>query len=224
MRRLGYAEVKTPQLMPLTLWERSGHWEKFGEAMFTMAEAEERSMALKPMSCPCHVALFNRGRRSWRELPLRYAEFGACHRNEPSGALLGLLRTRGFEQDDTHVFCRAEDVAGEVGRFAELLALVYRELGFSDYKVALSTRPVERAGSDELWDWAEATLAEAASRCGLIYGIQPGASRSAKVGNLGGRGTGPALPGGRHGGNRRCHLLMGDIRLIFSGLRQPTPK
>lgn len=174
MRRLGYAEVKTPQLMPRTLWERSGHWERFGEAMFAMAEAEERPMALKPMSCPCHVALFNRGRRSWRELPLRYAEFGACHRNEPSGALLGLLRTRGFEQDDAHVFCRAEDVAGEVERFAQLLALVYRELGFSDYKVALSTRPVERAGSDELWDWAEATLAEAASCCGLTYGIQPG--------------------------------------------------
>ncbi|WP_340115526.1 threonine--tRNA ligase [Pelagibius sp. 7325] len=172
MRRLGYAEVKTPQLMPRTLWERSGHWEKFGEAIFAMAE--ERPMALKPMSCPCHVALFNMGRRSWRELPLRYAEFGACHRNEPSGALLGLLRTRGFEQDDAHVFCRAEDVAGEVERFAQLLALVYRELGFSDYKVALSTRPVERAGSDELWDWAEAMLAEAASRCGLTYGIQTG--------------------------------------------------
>jgi threonyl-tRNA synthetase len=174
MRRLGYAEVRTPQLMPRTLWERSGHWEKFGEAIFAMAEAGERPMALKPMSCPCHVALFNQGRRSWRELPLRYAEFGACHRNEPSGALLGLLRTRGFEQDDAHVFCRAEDVAGEVSRFAALLSQVYAELGFSDYTVALSTRPARRAGSDKLWDWAEATLAKAADRCGLVYGIQPG--------------------------------------------------
>ncbi|MEQ9608307.1 MAG: aminoacyl--tRNA ligase-related protein [Kiloniellaceae bacterium] len=174
MRRLGYAEVKTPQLLPRTLWERSGHWDKFGEAMFALAGADERPMALKPMSCPCHIALFNKGRRSWRELPLRYAEFGACHRNEPSGALLGLLRTRAFEQDDAHVFCRAEDVANEVSRFAALLTQVYAELGFPSYTVALSTRPALRAGSDELWDWAEATLAEAASRCGLVYDVQPG--------------------------------------------------
>jgi threonyl-tRNA synthetase len=174
MRRLGYAEVKTPQLMPRALWERSGHWEKFGESMFSLAETEGRPMALKPMSCPCHVALFNRGRRSWRDLPLRYAEFGACHRNEPSGGLLGLLRTRNFEQDDAHVFCRPEDVAGEVSRFAALLSQVYAELGFSDYAVALSTRPAIRAGSDELWDWAEKTLAEAAVQCGLVYDVQPG--------------------------------------------------
>ncbi|WP_340116174.1 threonine--tRNA ligase [Pelagibius sp. 7325] len=174
MRRLGYFEVRTPQLMPRSLWERSGHWQKFGQSMFSMTEAEERSMALKPMSCPCHVALFNKGQRSWRDLPLRYAEFGACHRNEASGALLGLLRTRSFEQDDAHVFCRPEDVAVEVSRFANLLSEVYSELGFSDYTVALSTRPAVRAGSEELWDWAEATLAEAADQCGLVYEIQPG--------------------------------------------------
>jgi threonyl-tRNA synthetase len=173
MRRLGYAEVRTPQLLPRELWIQSGHWEKFGGNMFSIAD-DERPMALKPMSCPCHVQIFNKGLRSWRDLPLRYAEFGACHRNEPSGSLHGLMRTRGFEQDDAHVFCREQDVPGEVARFVNLLREVYAELGFSEPEVALSTRPELRAGSDTLWDWAEETLGNAARLCGLMFDVQPG--------------------------------------------------
>ena len=173
MRRLGYAEVRTPQLLPRELWIQSGHWEKFGAHMFSLAD-DERAMALKPMSCPCHVQIFNRRLRSWRDLPLRYAEFGVCHRDEPSGSLHGLMRTRGFEQDDAHVFCREEDVPGEVARFVALLSEVYADFGFPKPDVSLSTRPPARAGSDELWDWAEATLGEAAHQCGLSYDILPG--------------------------------------------------
>lgn len=173
MRRLGYAEVRTPQLLPRELWIQSGHWEKFGAHMFGFADGE-RAMALKPMSCPCHVQIFNKGLRSWRDLPLRYAEFGICHRDEPSGSLHGLMRTRGFEQDDAHVFCREQDVPSEVARFVGLLSEVYAEFGFPEPEVSLSTRPAARAGSDELWDWSEATLAAAARQCGLSYTIQPG--------------------------------------------------
>jgi threonyl-tRNA synthetase len=127
MRRAGYAEVRTPQLLPQELWARSGHWDKFGEHMFRVGDGfrvddGEAAMALKPMSCPCHVQIFNKGLRSWRELPIRYAEFGACHRNEPSGSLHGIMRTRAFEQDDAHVFCREQDVEGEVARFAILVS------------------------------------------------------------------------------------------------------
>jgi threonyl-tRNA synthetase len=133
-----------------------------------------RSMTLKPMSCPCHVQIFNKGLRSWRDLPIRYAEFGVCHLDEPSGSLHGLMRTHAFEQDDAHVFCREGDVQVEVVRFVDLLAEVYRELGFARPEVALSTRPALRAGSDELWDWAERTLGDAAHRAGITYHIQPG--------------------------------------------------
>jgi len=173
MRRLGYVEVRTPQLLPRELWIASGHWEKFGAHMFGFADGE-RAMTLKPMSCPCHVQIFNKGLRSWRDLPLRYAEFGICHRDEPSGSLHGLMRTRGFEQDDAHVFCREEDVSGEIARFVALLSEVYADFGFPEPEVSLSTRPLMRAGSDELWDWAEATLAGAARQCALSYNIQPG--------------------------------------------------
>jgi len=174
MRRLGYREVRTPQLMPRELWERSGHWDKFGSSMFCVSDEDGREMALKPMSCPCHIQIFNKGLRSWREMPVRYAEFGACHRNEPSGSMHGLMRTRAFEQDDAHVFCRPEDVRSEVARFISLLDRVYSELGFSAYEVALSTRPDNRAGSDALWDWAEAELAEALSDNGVRYSVQLG--------------------------------------------------
>ena len=173
MRRLGYAEVKTPELMPREVWIRSGHWEKFGENMFCVDDGA-RPMALKPMSCPCHVQIFNKGLRSWRDLPVRYAEFGGCHRNEPSGALHGLMRTRAFEQDDAHVFCREEHLLGEVARFIGLLSEIYAELGFPEYDVALSTRPAVRAGSDAMWDWAEDNLGGAARQCGLSYSVQIG--------------------------------------------------
>lgn len=174
MRGLGFAEVRTPQVLPRSLWERSGHWDKFRDNMFLVEDEGGRQMALKPMSCPCHVQIFNKGLRSWRELPIRYAEFGACHRNESSGSMHGLMRTRAFEQDDAHVFCREEDVVAEIGRFIGLLDEVYRELGFADYQVALSTRPAERAGSDAQWDWAEARLEEAARARGMDFVVQPG--------------------------------------------------
>ena len=174
MRGLGFAEVRTPQVLPRSLWERSGHWDKFRDNMFLVEDEGGREMALKPMSCPCHVQIFNKGLRSWRELPIRYAEFGACHRNESSGSMHGLMRTRAFEQDDAHVFCREEDVVAEIGRFIGLLDEVYRELGFADYQVALSTRPSERAGSDDQWDWAEGRLEEAARARDLDFVIQPG--------------------------------------------------
>lgn len=173
MRRLGYAEVRSPQLMPRELWVRSGHWDKFGENMFVV-DSGERPMALKPMSCPCHIQIFNKGLHSWRDLPVRYTEFGACHRDEPSGALHGLMRTRAFEQDDAHVFCRESDVQREVARFIELLSEVYADLGFPEFDVALSTRPAARAGSDDLWDWAEETLGDAATRCGVSLSVKPG--------------------------------------------------
>ena len=173
MRRLGYAEVRSPLLMPRELWVRSGHWDKFGENMFSVDNGE-RPMALKPMSCPCHVQIFNKGLHSWRDLPVRYTEFGACHRDEPSGALHGLMRTLAFEQDDAHVFCREEDVQREVARFIELLSEVYADLGFPQFAIALSTRPTVRAGSDDLWDWAEKTLGDAATGSGVSFSVQPG--------------------------------------------------
>lgn len=174
MKRLGFREVRTPQLLPKELWERSGHWDKFGNNMFCVPVEDGKSLALKPMSCPCHIQIFNQGIKSWRELPVRYSEFGACHRNETSGSMHGLMRTRAFEQDDAHVLCRNDQVRNEVSRFIGLLSQVYQEFGFVDYKVALSTRPEIRAGSDELWDWAEQQLAEAAEDRGLSYSIQEG--------------------------------------------------
>lgn len=174
MRQAGYDEVQSPQLLPRSLWERSGHWEKFGENMFVVPRASGRDMALKPMSCPCHLQIFSSALRSWRDLPMRLAEFGACHRNEPSGSMHGLLRTRGFVQDDAHVICMPQHVDAEVARFAELLTSVYSAFGFEDYGVVLSLRPEHRDGSNEDWDRAEAHLMAAAKAAGLDPVLQPG--------------------------------------------------
>lgn len=173
MRAAGYQEVRTPQLMARSLWEKSGHWEKFGAAMFEV-ESEGRSFALKPMSCPGHVQLFNKRLRSHRDLPVRYAEFGACHRFEPSGSLQGLMRTRAFVQDDAHVLCAVDQVEDEVLRFSRLLSETYADFGFDGVEVGFSTRPPVRAGDDALWDRAEAMLAGAATAAGLRFRVQPG--------------------------------------------------
>lgn len=167
-REYGYAEIKTPQLMDRKFWEASGHWEKYRENMFIAEIAEEdKVLALKPMNCPCHIQVFNQGMKSYRDLPVRYAEFGSCHRYEPSGALHGLMRVRGFVQDDGHIFCTLEQVTDEVKAFTELLKSVYADLGFDDVKVNFSTRPDTRVGSDEYWDMSEAALGVAAEASGL---------------------------------------------------------
>ncbi len=171
----GYQEVRTPQLVDRTLWERSGHWEKYREHMFVAhVEDEKRTLALKPMNCPCHVQIFNHGLRSYRELPLRMAEFGACHRYEPSGALHGIMRVRGFTQDDAHIFCMPEQIAGETARFVELLASVYRDFGFDSFRVKFADRPDERVGDDATWDRAEAALREACAMAGVGYELNQG--------------------------------------------------
>lgn len=169
----GYVEVKTPQILDRSLWEKSGHWEKFRESMFTV-DSEEKVLAIKPMSCPGHVQIFNKGIKSYRDLPLRMAEFGSCHRNEPSGALQGLSRVRAFVQDDAHIFCTPEQIVSETKAFCELLKGVYNDLGFTDVKVCFSDRPEKRAGTDELWDLAEKALREASAAAGLDYTPNPG--------------------------------------------------
>ncbi|MEL7537003.1 MAG: threonine--tRNA ligase [Pseudomonadota bacterium] len=173
MQRAGFLEVRTPQLMSRTLWERSGHWSRFGDNMFVFEDGN-RQYALKPMNCPGHIQLFRQQLRSYRDLPVRFNEFGVCHRYEPSGALHGLKRVRAFTQDDAHVFCAPEHINGEVSRFCQLLKRMYRRFGFDDFKVGLSTRPDNREGSDEIWDEAEATLASAARAAGLSFQTQPG--------------------------------------------------
>ena len=171
----GYQEVRTPQLVDRTLWERSGHWEKYREHMFVAhVEDEKRTLALKPMNCPCHVQIFNHGLRSYRELPLRMAEFGACHRYEPSGALHGIMRVRGFTQDDAHIFCMPDQIASETARFVELLASVYRDFGFDSFRVKFADRPDERVGDDATWDRAEAALREACATAGVGYELNHG--------------------------------------------------
>ncbi|QSI78573.1 MULTISPECIES: threonine--tRNA ligase [Niveibacterium] len=169
----GYSEVKTPLVMDRVLWERSGHWENYRENMF-VTESEKRDYAVKPMNCPGHVQIFNHGLRSYRELPLRLAEFGSCHRNEPSGALHGLMRVRGFVQDDAHIFCTEDQVVSEVQSFNDLLMAVYRDFGFKDVVVKLSLRPEKRAGSDEVWDKAEQGLRDALKASGVEWVELPG--------------------------------------------------
>jgi threonyl-tRNA synthetase len=169
----GYQEVRTPAVMDRTLWEKSGHWDNYREQMFTTA-SENRDYAVKPMNCPGHVQIFNSGLHSYRDLPLRLAEFGACHRNEPSGALHGLMRVRGFTQDDAHIFCTEAQIEPEVADFIVMLQKVYADFGFNDVLVKLSTRPDKRVGSDESWDKAEAALAAALDKNGLAYDLQPG--------------------------------------------------
>jgi threonyl-tRNA synthetase len=173
LRRHGYQEVHTPQLVDRSLWERSGHWEKFRDDMFTTA-SENRDYAIKPMNCPCHIQIFNHGLRSYRDLPLRMAEFGSCHRNEPSGTLHGLMRVRNFVQDDAHIFCTEAQIEPEVSRFIDLVFEVYRDFGFTEVELALSTRPSQRVGSDEIWDQAEQALQRALDAKGLRYRLQPG--------------------------------------------------
>ncbi len=171
----GYQEVKTPQLIDRALWEASGHWEKFREHMFVAkVEDEDKTLALKPMNCPGHVQIFKQGLRSYRELPLRMAEFGACHRYEPSGALHGIMRVRSFVQDDAHIFCTEAQIADETVRFVALLSSIYADFGFPEVRVKFSTRPDLRAGTDEVWDHAEGALAEACATAGVDYTINPG--------------------------------------------------
>jgi threonyl-tRNA synthetase len=172
-REHDYQEVRTPTIMDRTLWEKSGHWENYHDNMFTTA-SENRDYAVKPMNCPGHVQIFNHGLHSYRDLPLRLAEFGSCHRNETSGSLHGLMRVRGFTQDDAHIFCTENQVQPEVSKFIVMLNEVYRDFGFNEVLVKLSTRPVKRVGSDETWDKAEAGLASALKQNGLAYDVQPG--------------------------------------------------
>lgn len=170
----GYQEVKTPQLVDRSLWEASGHWDKFGENMFTAASEDDRTLALKPMNCPGHVQIYRQGITSYRDLPLRMAEFGSCHRNEPSGALHGIMRVRAFTQDDAHIFCTEDQINSETISFCNLLLDVYRDFGFVDVRVKFSDRPEVRAGSDETWDKAEAALRDATAAAGLDTELNPG--------------------------------------------------
>jgi threonyl-tRNA synthetase len=172
--RNGYVEVKTPQLIERSLWEASGHWEKFGENMFTVQTQDEKVLAVKPMNCPGHVQIFRHGIKSYRDLPLRMAEFGSCHRYEPSGALHGIMRVRAFTQDDAHIFCTEDQITSETIAFCELLKEVYSAFGFTDVRVKFSDRPAKRAGSDETWDRAEKALLDASTAAGLDTTLNPG--------------------------------------------------
>jgi threonyl-tRNA synthetase len=173
LRQHGYQEVNTPQLVDRSLWEKSGHWDKFGNMIFS-THSENRDYAVKPMNCPCHIQIFNQGLKSYRDLPLRMAEFGSCHRNEPSGTLHGLLRIRNFVQDDAHIFCTEDQIQNEVSDFIDLVFKVYADFGFSDIIVKLSTRPDQRVGSDEVWDKAEKALELSLNNKQLNWELQPG--------------------------------------------------
>ncbi len=173
LERAGYVEVNTPQLVDRTLWEDSGHWEKFRESMF-VTEDEEKVLAIKPMNCPCHVQIFSQGIKSYRDLPYRMAEFGSCHRNEPSGALHGLMRVRAFTQDDAHIFCTNDQITSETIIFCDLLMSIYKDFGFEDVIIKYSDRPQVRAGSDEVWERAECALKEAVKATDYDYVLNPG--------------------------------------------------
>ena len=173
LKAVDYREIKTPQLLDRTLWEKTGHWANYRENMF-IAESENRALALKPMNCPGHVLVFKQGMKSYRDLPLRFSEFGACHRNEPSGALHGLMRVRAFTQDDAHIFCTEEQINAETVSFCALLTSIYAEFGFTDVRVKFSDRPAKRAGTDEVWDRAESALKQAVETAGLAYTSNPG--------------------------------------------------
>jgi threonyl-tRNA synthetase len=173
LRVNGYQEVKTPQLVDRTLWEKSGHWDKFGSMIFT-THSENRDYAVKPMNCPCHIQIYNQGLRSYRDLPIRLAEFGSCHRNEPSGTLHGLMRVRNFVQDDAHIFCTEGQIQDEVSIFIDMLFAVYKDFGFEEVIIKLSTRPENRVGDDAVWDKAESALELALNNKGLAWDIQPG--------------------------------------------------
>ena len=169
----GYQEIKTPQIVDRSLWEKSGHWEMYGELMFA-TNSENRDYAVKPMNCPCHIQVYNQGLKSYRDLPLRLAEFGSCHRNEPSGSLHGIMRVRNFVQDDAHIFCTEEQMESESIKFIDLVYRVYQKFGFAKIEVKLSTRPEKRVGEDHLWDAAEDALAKALEHKGLAFTLQPG--------------------------------------------------
>lgn len=173
LRVSGYGEVKTPQVVDRSLWERSGHWEKFGDMIFT-THSENRDYAIKPMNCPCHVQIYNQGLKSYRDLPIRLAEFGSCHRNEPSGTLHGLMRVRNFVQDDAHIFCTEGQIQDEVSTFIDMLFDVYKDFGFEEVIIKLSTRPVNRVGDDSVWDKAENALELALNTKQLKWDLQPG--------------------------------------------------
>jgi threonyl-tRNA synthetase len=172
-RKNGYKEINTPQLVDYSLWEKSGHASKFSDEMFSV-ESDNRMYAIKPMNCPCHIQVFNQGLKSYRDLPLRLAEFGSCHRYEPSGSMHGLMRVRSFVQDDGHIFCSEEQVQSEVAEFMTLLFEVYRDFGFDEVILRLSTRPEKRVGADEVWDRAEQALKDALNATGLIWELVPG--------------------------------------------------
>ena len=173
LNKNGYQEIKTPQAVDRSLWERSGHWDKFKEDMFTTS-SENREYAIKPMNCPCHIQIFNQGLKSYKDLPIRLAEFGSCHRNEPSGALHGLMRVRNFVQDDAHIFCTESQIQDEVSDFIDLVFEVYKAFGFESIEIKLSTRPEKRVGTDEIWDKSERSLEEALNRKELKWDLLPG--------------------------------------------------
>ena len=182
LRKYGYEEVQGPQILDRSLWEKSGHWDKFGGNMFTCC-IDEHDYAIKPMNCPGHIQIFNQGLRSYRELPVRYAEFGICHRNEPSGTLHGLMRVRRFVQDDGHIFCTRSQIREEIERVCQMVYEVYHDFGFDEVELALSTRPEKRVGSDEIWDEAEADLQAALEAQGKPFRLTTGRRRVLRAEN-----------------------------------------